>query len=263
MPHMFNQLGWSYMYIDREMLEAQPGLAMSAIKASIKKKHLVISRGMGNVQLKERHFDRLPEWCLIGGYDRRGRLLVNVYPEDAVTDKHGYTAIADGLAGSDGLYILHKKQQGPDLAQLYKEALRAIPSLVKMPAHNGVSFGQRAYYDWADALLDDNNFANLADGFDGFLWHGYMAPWIVALTNECYIRRFFDQVIAESGLPEAAKVKEIYSRIHADLFKMQELHGGDFDAKPEVMAKREVREALAGILRRMGDLHEELLELFT
>jgi len=265
MPHMFRQLGWSYLYIDREMIVNRPDLAMNAIKASIKRKIPVISRGIGNVQLKERYFDCLPEWCLIGGYDKQDRLLVNVYPEDAVTDKHGYIAIENGLPGSDGLYILGEKQQKKmDMAQVYKEALQAIPSLIAMPAYNRVSFGQQAYYDWADAILDDANFADLPeDQFEGFLWKGYMAPWIVALTNECYIRRFFDQVIAECGLPEAEKVKEIYTKIHADLFRMQELHGGDFDAKPEVISQREVREELAGLLRHMGDLHNELFELFA
>jgi len=43
---------------------------------------------------------------------------------------------------------------------------------------------------------------------------------------------------------------------------MQELHGGDFGAKPEVIAKRGVREELAAILRCMGDLHGELGEVF-
>ena len=264
MPHMFRQLGWSYLYIDRETIANQPDLAMRAVKASVKRKIPVISCGIGNVRLKERHFDCLPEWCLIGGYDKAGRLLVNVYPEDAVTDKHGYIAIENALPGSDGLYILEEKQYKTDMAQLYKEAFRAIPSLITMPACNGVSFGQQAYYDWADAMLDDDNFANLSDNnFDGFLWKGYMAPWIVALTNECYIRRFFDQVIAECGLPEAVKVKEIYTRIYADLLRFQELHGGDFDADRTVIARPEVREELAGLLRHMGDLHNELLELFA
>jgi len=263
MPHMFRQLGWSYLYIDRETIASQPGLVMRAVKASIKRKIPVMSRGIGNVQLKKRYFDCLPEWCLIGGYDKADRLLVNVYPEDAVTDQHGYLAIENALPGSDGLYILGEKQQKPDMAQLYKEAFRAIPSLISMPAYNGVSFGQQAYYDWADAMLDDANFADLSgDYYDGFLWKGYMAPWIVALTNECYIRRFFDQVIAECGLPEAKQVKEIYTRIHADLFRMQELHGGDFDADRAVISKPEVRRELAGLLRHMGDLHNELFELF-
>ena len=264
MPHMFRQLGWSYLYIDRKMIAGQPGLAIRAVKASIKRKIPVMSCGIGHVQLKERYFDPLPEWCLIGGYDKENRLLVNVYPEDAVTDKSGYIVIKDGLSGSDGLYILNEKQQKMDIAQLYQEAFRAIPSLITMPAHNGVSFGQQAYYDWADAMLDDGNFMGLPEDFyEGFLWKGYMAPWIVALTNECYIRRFFDQVIAECGLPEAERVKEIYTCIYADLLKFQELHGGDFDADREAISKPGVRREIAGMLRHMGDLHSELLELFS
>jgi len=264
MPRMFRQLSWSYYYIDRDMIASQPELVMATIKSSVKKGIPVMSCGIGNVQLKERYFGCMPEWCLIGGYDKDGGLLVNVYPEDAVTDKSGYITVKDGLAGSDGLYILGEKQHEINYAQLYKQALQTIPALITQPAYHGVSFGQQAYYDWADAMLDDANFADLPDDFyAGFLWKGYQAPWIAALTNECYIRRFFDQVIAECQLPEAVKVKEIYTKIHANLFKMQELHGGDFDPDREVISKPELREELAGILRHMGDLHNELLELFA
>jgi len=271
MPHMFRQLGWSYLYIDREAIASQPGLVIDVIKASVKRKIPVISCGMGNVRIvpkdtkEERHFKHVPEWCLIGGYDKKDRLLVNIYIEGIETDKQGYIAVEHGLPGSDGLYILHEKQQKMDMAQVYQEAFRAIPSLITMPARGGVSFGQQAYYAWADAMLDDANFADLSDDpRKDFLWNGYMAPWIVALTNECYFWRFFDQVVAECGLPEAVKIKEIYMRIHADLGKMQELHGnGEFDAKRELVSTREVREELAGVLRHMGDLHNELLELFA
>jgi len=264
MPHMFAQLGWSYLYIDRATIAAQPVLVMDAVKACVKRGIPVMSRGIGNVQLKERWFDCLPEWCLIGGYDTAGRLLVNVYPEDAETDKSGYIAVENGLCGSDGLYLLGEKQGERDMAQVYREAFRAIPALITMSPCNGVSFGLQAYYDWAEAMLDDSNFAGLpADFYEGFLWRGYQAPWIVALTNECYIRRFFDQVIAECGLSEAVKIKEIYTRIYADLLRFQELHGGEFDADRDVIYRREVREELAGLLRGMGDLHGELLELFA
>ena len=263
LPHMFRQLGYAYLYIDRDMLAEQPALAMNAVKAAIAKGIPVMTCGIGNVQM-DRFVERFPEWSTIGGYDKDGNLLVNVFAREAAADKQGYCTVKNGLAGSGGLYILGEKQHTMDVPDLYRQAIHAIPPLITMPARYGTSFGKQAFYDWADGLLDDGNIENLSDDpYAGFLWHGHHGPWIVALTNECYMRVYFDKVIEACGLPEAAAVKGVYTKIYANLPELQKLHGGDFFATNEVIAKREVREELAAILRHMGDLHNELLELFV
>jgi len=276
MPHMFERLGRSYIYIDRETIASQPALVMEAVKTAIDKGIPVMSRHIANVPRKSSPEPlHHPWWCNIGGYGEDGVLYVNVFFDNAIADEHGYCAIKDTLAGSDGLYILGDKQREIDPAELFKQAVHAIPSLVTMPSRDGVSFGRQAYYDWADGLLDDANWGNTGadtesggDPFEGFLWRGHHAPWIAALTNECYMRlyfgrmaEFFDESKTGESL-EAAKVRDVYMKIHARLPEIQKLHGGQLFADRAVTAKPEVRKELAAILREMGDLHGELLALF-
>jgi len=273
MPHMFGSLGRDYLYIDRATVAAQPALAMEAVKTAIDKGVPVISLHTSNWPRKNHAEAVHTEWCIVGGYDADGTLYANVYYDDAVVDEHGYCAVKDGLAGSEGLYILGEKRRDAAAADLFHKAVRAIPSLVTQSRYNGVAFGRQAYHDWADALLDEANWGNTATNlsenpYEEFLWKGHNAPWIVALTNECYMRVYFGRMaeyFAANGggeFPEVAKVWDVYMRIHARLPEIQKFHGGEFFATPAVIAKPEVRKQIAAILREMGDLHGDLLALF-
>ena len=64
------------------------------------------------------------------------------------------------------------------------------------------------------------------------------------------------------GLPEAVKAKELYAKIYESLPEIQRIHGGEFFATVSVISKPEVRKELAAVLRRMGDLHNDLFDLF-
>ena len=255
MPHIYKEIGYSHIYIDRETITGHPDLVMEVIKAAVDKGVPVMSGGIGNVPMPGRLDEGHGCACNIGGYDEGGTLLVNVFMEDAVADEHGYCAIKDGLKGSSGLYILGEKQEAVKPADAYRKAVRSIPAFVSLPATDNAAFGQQAFYKWADAMLKDG-------ALDLENWGVYNGPWIQLLTNEYYMRNFFDRVINASGLPEAKKAREIYMRIYAFCPDIQRLHGGDLFPSREAINRREVREEIAGILRNMGDLHNELLALF-
>ena len=138
----------------------------------------------------------------------------------------------------------------------------SIPAYISLPPYDEISFGQKAYYAWADALLNNDNMNNLNDDpYKGFLWRGHNAPWINALTCECHMRFFYDRIAEQSKLPGVFKVKEIYTKIYENLPEIQRIHGGEFFAAVSVISKRKTREELAAVLRRMGELHNELFEL--
>lgn len=179
-------------------------------------------------------------------------------------DENGYCTVKNGLIKSRGLYILNKKPHETSISDICRKAVQSIPAFISLPTHDNVSFGQKAYYDWADGLLNDENMGNLNDDpYKGFLWRGHNAPWINALTCECHMRFFYDRIAEQSGLSEAGKVKEIYTKIYENLPEIQRIHGGDFFATIGEISKPEVRKELAIVLRRMGDLHKGLLELFA
>jgi len=265
LPHMFGSLGRSYIYIDRETIASQPALAMEAIKAAIDKGVPVISRHTTNWPRNDHAESHYTEWCVIGGYDEDGTLYANVYYDNVIVDEHGYCMVKDGVVGSDGLYILGERVCDVEAADLFKQAVRAIPFLVTQPSREGVSFGRQAYYDWADGLLDDAKWANTGGGdpYGGFIWPGHHAPWIVTLTNECYMRLYFGRMAEHFGAgEEATKVRDIYMKIYARIPEIQRIQDSWLFADPAVIAKPEVRKQIAAILREMGDLHGELLALF-
>jgi len=263
MPHIWEQTGYSYLYIDQATIKNNHELVLAAIKAAVGKGIPVISGGIGNIQLNDGMIEHHKEWCNIGGYDGDHILYVNAYPDDLPVDENGYCTVKDGLSKSSGLYILNKKLHIKSIPDICSQAIQSIPAFISLPTHDGVSFGQKAYYDWADGLLNDENMANLSDDpYKGFLWQGHNAPWINALTCECHMRFFYDRIAEQSGLPQAGKVKEIYTRIYKNLPEIQQIHGDDFFATINVITKPEVRKKLAIVLRRMGDLHNELFKLF-
>ena len=263
MPHIFRQIGYSYFYIDQETILKHYELVLAAIKTAVVKGIPVISGGIGNIQLADRIHKHHEQWCNIGGYDENNILYVNAFPDDLPVDENGYCTVKNGLNKSSGLYIINKKLHDITVSEICRRAIKSIPALISLPLYNGISFGQKAYYDWADRLIDDNNMKNLCDDpYKGFLWQGHNAPWINALTCECHMRVFYDRIAELSGLSEAPKVKEIYTRIYENLPEIQRIHGGDFFAAVSVISKPETRKELAAVLCRMGDLHNELFKLF-
>ena len=262
--HVFDLCGYSYLYIDQQMIGQHYDLVMNTIKTAIDKGIPVMTAGVGNVQLNDKFIDTLYEWSTIGGYDENDILYVNIYCRDIVTDKNGYCTIEGGLKKSKGLYIIGEKYQDISISDCIKRSILSIPIFISLPPLDAVSFGQQAYYDWADGLLDEKNMDRIeTDPYQGFLWEGHHAPWIVALTNECHLRIEYDHIIQQcSDFSVSGKVKEIYTIIYEDLPMIQKLHGGEFFATIDVIKKLEVRKELATVLRKMGDLHNKLFELF-
>lgn len=262
-PHIFSQIGYSYLYIDHKTITEDYELAVAAVKTAVNKGIPVISSGIGKIQLKDGICEHHKEWCNIGGYDENDILYVNAFPDDIPVDENGYCTAKSGLKMSGGLYILERKIYDSAISDICRKAIQSIPVFVSLSAYRGVSFGQKAYYDWADGLLHDENIEKIEDDpYKGFLWWGHNAPWINALTCECHMRMFFDKIGEWSGLPEAPRVKEIYARIYDNLPKIQKLHGGDFFAAPEVIKQSDRRKKLAAVLNHMGDLHNELSACF-
>jgi len=265
MPHIWNQIGYSYLHIDPITIKSHYELVVAAIKTAVAKGIPVISGGIGNIQLVDGVIEHHKEWCNIGGYDENDVLYVNAFPQDIPEDENGYCTVKNGLDKSSGLYILNEKLQETSISDICRNAILSIPAFISLPAHDGVSFGQKAYYDWADGLLNDENMKNLSDDpYKGFLWQGHNAPWINALTCECHMRvcGYYDRISELSGLPEAVKAKEVYAKIYESLPEIQRIHGGEFFATVSVISKPEVRKELAAVLRRMGDLHNDLFDLF-
>ena len=256
--HVCKLCGYDCMYIDCDTINGYYDLVMDVIKTTVNKGVPVITKGIGNARCGKTFYDPLPEWSNIGGYNNNDVLLVNVYPEGIPTDEYGYIEIKDGLKKSRGLFVLKDKFIEPDINDLLKQALYSIPVLISMPEIDGYSFGQKAYYDWADGLLTDEDFTeeNICSGIS---WKKQNGPFVANATMGYYFREHYDRVF--SGIKDrelVKKVKEIYSKMgHVPYPQTKE-----FFVTNEEIANPEMRKALSEKWRIVGDLHNELFELF-
>ena len=240
-------------YIDPATINDHPGLVMDAIKTAIDKGVPVISKGIGNAQIGGKFHETLREWCNIGGYAENGALWVNVYFEKIPTDENGYIEIKDGLGKSRGLFILGEKISNPEYGAVLKRAFQNIPMFVTRPDKDGFSFGQKAFYDWADMLLDEGMDVGEAQGRN-------FASSVVYETIAYYFRDHYINLVKD--VPDF----DLQRKVDAVFLKMQRGQKPpvkEYFASREEMADTEFRKELAQWARTVGNLHDELLALFN
>jgi len=249
--------GYDCLYIDQKTIVENYDLVIDVIKTAVNKGVPVITKGIGNAQCGDKFYDPLPEWSNIGGYGEGDVLFVNVYPERIPTDEHGYIAIKGGLKKSRGLFIVTTKVSDPDIRDVLTKALHSIPAFISRPDMDGYSFGQKAYYDWADGLLMADDFTDETIR-NGIAWKKQDGPFVADQTRGYYFRAHYDRMFA--GVEDRAlveKIKDIYTRMGQSSPQPKE-----FFVTREEIADPAMRKSLAEQWRAIGNLHNELFELF-
>jgi hypothetical protein len=250
--YIFRMCGYESIYINHDTIITHIELVKEVVKTAINHGVPVITKGIGNAQCGDKFYEMLPEWSLIGGYGDNDSLLVNVYPENIPTDESGYIEIKDGLSKSAGLFIIGEKVASPEYADILRQALNAIPMFISMPDFDACSFGQKAYYDWADMLLDAQVDAKTA-AFRHF------GASVTCATIGHYFRAHYNRIIEDlPGYELAVKIKDTYNHVYDVKGPEQK----DYFATAEEMSDPEFRKAMAEWARTVGDRHSEIFALF-
>jgi len=256
--------GCDCIYLSNAQIQKDFRAAMNAIKASVDKGIPVLAWGMGNVTMGNgNHCDLMPEGCLIGGYDENDLLYVNIYPgPDRVTvDGDGYTAIANGLDATFGLFFVGDPIQRPDLDEIYRMAIDSIPYFMALPPADGYVFGQAAFEKWADILLDQSRFTDKTDEeLGGICWDLHCSPYCNVCTSAAEI---FVRAGAELYNIEPAKeLLPLYGRFTQLRQEIWTPHG-DFFPPMDKFRTREFRSSIAEILKQMGGVCSEIIKVFA
>lgn len=255
--------GCDCIYLSNTQIKKDFRAVMNAIKASVDKGKPVLAWGMGNVTMGDgSRYDPLPEGCLIGGYDENDLLYVNLYPgpERMTVDGDGYTAITRGLDTTKGLFFVGDPVTLPGLREVYVRAIESIPAFMAMPSADGYVFGKAAFEKWADTLLEENRFTGRTDEELGSIcWDLHCSPYCCVCTSaaEIYIRaaaEVYEIELAKRLLPLYQKFTQLRQEIWA-------LHG-DFFPPMEKFRTRAFRMQIAEILRKMGEVCDEILQVF-
>lgn len=266
----FAVFGYDCIYISSEQIKNDFPAVMAAIRDSVDRQIPVLAWGMGNVATRGGDFyNPLPEACLIGGYGEDNRLYVNLYmdadslPENSI-DEFGYSLISNGLNTVYGLFIAGDKLVNIDKKELYQNAINAIPRFFTAPSENNGAyvFGKEAFHLWADTLVTDDYFSSLTDeALSEVCWSLHLAPYCcICTSNAC---DFLKE--AAEKYPDLQYAKELillYAKMQAYRQEIWELQGG-FYPPMEEFRKHSYRSQVAAILRKMGDLCDDILAVFN
>ncbi|HBL84378.1 MAG: hypothetical protein A2Y17_04880 [Clostridiales bacterium GWF2_38_85] len=268
----YTAIGYDCIYLSNSQIKKDFRAVMNAIKASIDKGIPVLAWGMGNVTTRSgNYYDPLPEGCLIGGYDENDVLYVNLYPgperlPEGSVDEYGYSTITKGLDTTNGLFFVGEKLKQFDMQQVYKSTIESIPAfLTLLPSESYLggkyAFGKKAFEIWADTLVTDLYFENKTDDeLGGICWNLHCAPYCCVCTSSAY--DFFKGVVEQyPDLTMAVRLLPLYKKMQDYRQEIWNLHG-DFFPPMGKFRTHEFRAQIAEILRKMGSVCDEILNVF-
>lgn len=268
----FAAFGYDCIYLSNAQIKKDFRTAMNAIKASVDKKIPVIAWGMGNVGMKSGNVcNPLPEACLIGGYGENDVLYVNLYPgrerlPDGSVDEYGYSVITDGLNKTKGLFFAGEKLENTDMRQIYQEAVDSVPAFLTKQTADGdggrYAFGKTAFNIWADTLETDLYFEDKTDDeLSEICWNLHCSPYCCLCTSAA-LDFFKDAAERYPDMTAAVKVLPLYERLQNYRQEIWDYQGGFFPS-PEQFRAHTFRTHVAGILRDMGNVCDEILTAYS
>jgi len=139
--------------------------------------------------------------------------------------------------------------------QVYREAIAAIPERLTLPPAEGIVFGKAAFNLWADTLLDETRFAGKAKKeIKDMIWSIHCKAYCNVCTSNA--EHFIKAAARE--LESAARLLPLYEQFFKRKDRIWKLQGG-FEPPVKKFRRRRFREKIAGLLREMGALCEEIV----
>lgn len=172
---------------------------------------------------------------------------------------------AQGLA--DGWIFIGAKTASRELAQLYRDAIRAIPQ--RFGVRTGAyCFGPQAFRAWADDIEHGRFDGRTAAGFD--VWYDYTNYVCVLSTNGSCCHEFLRR--ARELNPEMGYLEEISAlyRRTAEIWggddyrndpDSLEVLGGGFNVTLEVLQDRQRRSKIAAKIRACADTMDQVEQI--
>ena len=221
------------------------------------------------------------------GYEEYGKVLLlitgnNNLPERVPQDEalQGWTHMEWGLQGDGGWIFVGEKTQERSLADMYREAIYAIPGYMRTKTDTHC-YGPDAFRAWA-ADIENGKFDGMKpEDFDG--WSYYTNYVCVLATNSGGGREFFNK--AQELHPDFTFLNEVknlyritgllwnayhapddsfavaYLNEHENALDNLEALGGGFNVTLETLQDKEKRAKVAAVIRKCGDCMDEVMRI--
>jgi hypothetical protein len=159
------------------------------------------------------------------------------------------------LDSTYALVLVGEKTHCPSLDSVYREAIRNVPRLNRMPDRGSVSFGTRAFEQWASDL-ESGKLGSLAAEDLGF-WQHY-GGYLVTLYTNMYGQHFTQRAI------EACPDHPGLSRVPALIEEMIQVCdfaavGGNFDVDPQKLRDRRHMAPICAVIRKCAEYNEKII----
>ncbi len=148
-----------------------------------------------------------------------------------------------------------------NLAQVYREAILQLPSLMKGKAENGVTFGSAGLRRWADDIEGGRYDKYLTEEFESW------GNWCIYICNIATNARHGWDFLARAyvhnpDMPNILTLIALLDRNERDAWHPLEGIGMGFGIQPAYFADEEKKAEAVRLIRALAVWHEEMEKLF-
>ncbi len=256
---IFTKCGYAATFVSKKDLQKNTGMYLQTLIAYIDKKIPVIAWGEAPV------IGELGVGVFVG-YEDYGKVLLyitgnNNQPERILLDK-----ALEGQANTDGWIFVGDKKENRPLAELYREAIHAIPQYQNVKTDT-YCFGAEAFRAWARDIENGKFDEMTVEEFD--TWAYYTNYVCVLATNGSCSSVFLKrarELNPDMGFLE--EVSALYRRTaemwggdnnRNDTDSLEAL-GGGFNITLVVLQDKEKRGKIASKLRKFAECADEIIQ---
>jgi hypothetical protein len=261
--NIFAKCGYAATFVPEEQIKSNKEMYLEKLMAYVDRGIPVIS----NIAI-EGHGGA---WLVFVGYEEYGNTLL--YMTDNMTEpEHVYTEDVfrknnetDGKSKNwiRGMVFIGEKKDTPELASIYRNAIRNLPKLLTAKT-DAYCFGAQAFRAWADEIEGGRFDGMKPEDFDG--WCMYSNYVCILATNSSCCYQFLDKAMELNPdlafLQEVRKQYEKMGRMwNNDNGKDLEALGGGFNISLEALQDRDKRGRIAAKLRDFANCVDEVVKI--
>lgn len=257
---VFGAIGYDFTYLEAEDWRKDKEAVKAKIVAYIGKGIPVIGKGFYSVF----HDVELPtsEVSCIIGYEDEGERFYRMTEES--TDLVAFT-LDDALPYA--FVFAGEKKEAPPVAQVYRDALRIAPELMRTPPldSHDVYFGNGAFEQWA-RMLESGFYHMTKEEYEATnaiaSWRYYCIYICIIATNIFSKRHTTDRAVRLN--PDLASLAPLLDREYKALDGIEkelQAAGGDFNVTYEVLQDAGKCKELARIMRKFPVVFTRISEI--
>jgi hypothetical protein len=199
---------------------------------------------------------------VVVGYEDYGKVLLYITGNNNQPERMPLEKVLEGNPDKEGWIFVGDKKENRPLAEIYREAICAIPQLQSIKTDT-YCFGAEAFRAWASDIENGKFDGMKPEDFD--TWAYYTNYVCVLATNGSCCHEFLKR--ARGLNPDMGFLEEVsrfYKRTgdiwNNDNGEDLEALGSGFNVTLEALQKKEKRNKIAAKIRECGDVVDEIVQ---